>query len=184
MKKALIIIALMSCSSQMFAQENQTERKGWDGTVKGATIDKQKCPDYLDCTTGQIKYFEYKQDFTIDAPEVCGPLGVQSFSIKKGQYEVVRSSGNKGAVVTLSVMRWTPILPRPRDYSKTFTIDGTNPKGQSCSGIGNSCWYAANTGNDAKEKKIPIKITPIFENDRCVAIELQYRGKDPADPGF
>ena len=183
MKKIFVILALMAFSAQMFAQENQTERKGWDGTVKGGSIDKQKCPDYIDCPTGQIKYFEYKQDFTIDAPEVCGPLGVQNFSIKKGQYEVVRGSGNKGAVVTLSVMRWTPV-PRPTNIQKTFKIDGTNPKGKECVGYGNSCWYAANTGNDTNEKKIPIKITPIFENDRCVAIELQYKGVDPKSPGF
>lgn len=162
-------------ASPLFAQENQNERKGWDGVIKGGISSTSKCPDYLDCSTGQIKYFEYKQDFTIDATEVCGPLGVKSCVILKGRYEVDRSSKN-GAVVTLACKKIT--FPP----NKAFKIDSTNPKGKDCEGFGNSCWYVNSAEN--KEEKFPIVITPIFEKEVLVAIQLQYpsSGKGSGSP--
>lgn len=186
MKNVLVIIVLMIFSSQLFAQNETSARQHSDITISKGK-EGTKCPEYLDCPTGQIKYFEYNTEFIIDAPEVCGPLGVQSFSIKKGQYEVLRSGANKDAVVTLAVMRWTPLVPKPQQpiTYKSFTIDGINPKGKECIGYGNSCWFATNSGNDGNEKRIPIIITPIMENDRCVAIQLQYKGSgSPKNLGF
>lgn len=199
MKKLFVVTLMMILSSQLFAQEEKQQvnksksnvknnfevdsgikiggaaempnslKKGWDG----------KCPDYLDCTTGQIKYFEYKQDFTIDAPEVCGPLGITACVIQKGRYEVTRTSPNDGGKVVLTLKNKGKIVMSGNN--KSFTIFGSSVKNDNCGDAGSSCFHSIASGN---EKKVPITITPIFENDRCVAIELQYKGTDPRSPGF
>ena len=174
MKKVFVILALMIFSAQVFAQHREVDGKG-----RPATIDKQNCPDYLDCATGEIKYFEYKQDFTIDAPEVCGPLGVTAYVIQKGRYEVTRTSSNGGGKVVLTLKNRGKVTVTGNN--KSFTIFGSSVKNDNCGDAGNSCFHSIATGN---EKKIPIIITPIFENDRCVAIELQYKGVDPKSYGF
>ena len=174
MKKTLIIIALIIVSSQLFAQ---TERKASEGKKH-----IEKCPDYLDCNTGEIQYFEYRKDMVVDAPEVCGPLGVKACVILKGRCDVDRSSKN-GATVTLACK------PFQCPITKPFAVQGTNPKGESCKGFGNSCWYISGPqGNN--EPTFKLIITPIFDNGACVALKLTYppgkSGKtvDPKSPGF
>ena len=151
---------------------NTDENKGWNG----------KCPEYLDCHTGEIQYFEYKKDMVVDAPEVCGPLGVKACVILKGRCDVDRSSKN-GATVTLACK------PFQCPITKPYKIIGTSPKDPTCKASGNSCFQSASSLNE-KDALISILVTPIIENGTCVALKLTYptnksgRGKDPADPGF
>jgi hypothetical protein len=174
MKKTLLLLALTLGSCQLFAQKTQSGdiKKGWNG----------KCPEYMDCTTGEIQYFEYKSEMVIDAAEVCGPLGVKACIISKGRYDVDRSSKN-GTTVTLACK------PFDCKQTKPFAVEGTNPKGQNCNGLGNSCWYLTGPkGNN--EQSYKLIITPIFDNGACVALKLTYppgksgKGGDPAQAGF
>lgn len=157
---------------------NSDENKGWNG----------KCPDYLDCNTGEIQYFEYKKDMVVDAPEVCGPLGAKTITIAKGRYEVNRTSKN-GATITVQVARWTPIIPKPRDPVQSFKIVANSPRDISCSGPGNSC-FMGGSPTATNEKPINIIIVPVFENEACVALKITFppnksgRGTDPIQAGF
>ena len=181
MKKVIVMLALMFFSSSIFAQNEAAERQHSDITISKHS-DKQKCPDYLDCTTGEIKYFEYKQDFTIDSPEVCGPLGISACVLQKGVYEVDRTSKN-GATIVMSCKPFQ--CPQP----KSFRIAGRTLKDKACISDGNACWAndAATTANSPKNQ---ITVTAVLENGSCVALRLTYppnnsgRGVDPKAPGY
>jgi hypothetical protein len=193
MKKIHILIALILFSTQLFSQNSQGEKKIEFENGKAEKFDhkwpkNKNCPDYLDCATGEIQYFEYKKDMMLDAANVCESLGVKSITLAKGKYEVDRTS-KKGASVTIAVARWTPVLPKPNPVN-FITIDGTNPKGESCKGYGNSCWWVA-TPQDTNDQLMKLIITPIFNNEVCVALKIVFppnsksgRGTDPIQAGF
>jgi hypothetical protein len=174
MKKLLVILALVIASSQLFAQKTQSEdiRKGWNG----------KCPEYLNCETGEIQYFEYKKDMVIDAPEVCEPLGIKSLVLQKGRYEVNRTS-KSGATVTILCGKITFPPNHPRPNPNPYKIESTNPKGQDCKGYGNSCWYSTSL-LDEKDQTMKLIITPIIENDACVALKITWPNAGSAEKGI
>jgi hypothetical protein len=173
MKKAQIIIALMMFSSQIFAQKGT-----YDSGSKGRPdIAKPNCPDYLDCNTGEIQYFEYKKDFTIDAPEVCGPWGVKAIIIQKGKYIVDRSSGNRTSMnVTVGKIVFPP-------NAKAITVESTNPKGPDCKSYGNACFFSTNLFDD-NDNTLKLIITPIMENDACVALKIEWPQNGKAEKGI
>ncbi len=201
--KLKTIVVAFFLGGMLFGNAQVNARKGWDGVVKGkATKQEISCPDgstmtngkcvpnellkakWLDLETGQIKYFEYTQDTPIDNPAICKALGVETCVILKGRYMVDRSDDSGGKMtLRIAPIKWINRPPIPE--SRAFAFEGTNPKGQNCSGFGNSCFYAVPTQEDAKAgMKLPYFITPIITQEVCRSIEVQWKGVDPRNPGF
>jgi hypothetical protein len=203
MKKLLIIALQLIVSTHAFGQSNI--KLGGMNEMPNALI-QGNCPEYLNCETGEIQYFEYKKDMVVDAPEVCEPLGVKSLVLQKGRYEVNRTSKSGATVTILCKITFPPNRPRPNPNS--YKIESTNPKGQDCKGYGNSCWYSTSLLDD-KDQTMKLIITPIMENDACVALKITWpnagsaakgiqekglsnrvikernsKGTDPRNPGF
>jgi hypothetical protein len=186
MRKVFFVVAIMVFTAQIFAQTAK-KIEFENGVTAASKFDfkwpaNKPCPEWLDPKTGQIKYFEYTSDFVIDAPEICKPLGLESFTIQKGRYPVLRTSENSGGLITLTVAKSVPIAYKPQKIANSVSVEGTNPKGQDCKGLGNSCWYAS---ANSRENTMPITITPVFENGVCKTIKVQCtKGTDPRNPGF
>jgi hypothetical protein len=143
----------------------------------GYTMVQGKCiPDvivnapWLDLKTGQIKFFEYKEDMVVDNPAICKYLGVKEFVIKKGKYEIDRSNVNEGASCRLPVVV-TVKLPTGKPPVLMQIFEGTNPKGMDCKTYGNSCFWATESNN---MEKVQYSIIPIIKNGEIVGIQLVY----------
>lgn len=121
--------------------------------------------------TGQITYFEYTEDFVIDAPEICTDLGVKRLVIQKGKYTVERKTTEEGGKIVLTLKE--PIAVEKIQNTASRKFEGTNPKGLNCNGPGNACFYVSGEKNRADIQ--PFSLTPVIEKGQCVKIEVQYQ---------
>lgn len=176
MKKVFVLFVVMALTSQLFAQAGKriefengkkiefenAKKIEFEVGISTPTKFDHKWPPYrsyqvMDSKTGELRAFEYRSDYVIDAPEVCGPLGVKSLIIPKGQYQLVRPSANEGGLVTFAVSRWTPVIPKPQNLAKTISV----------------------------AEPTPFTVTPIFENGTCKALRVQFlRNGAPPKQGF
>ena len=187
MKKIFVVIALMIFSSQAFAQEETQKRKelpkemstetienikkGWNG--KMPTL--ENCPDWLDCKTGQVKYYDIPANYIIDNPNWCEPFGVKIMLIKKGIYEIDWKVQRNGGVVIL-------MLESPQDAPKlkAATVAGTRPISLSCHFYGHRCASASVATSEADN--LNLSLSPVIENGKWVALKLMYNNGNPTLP--
>lgn len=141
-----------------------------------------KQEEYYDLKTGSINYFRYNQDFTIDNEELTSVLGVNSFTIKKGLYNVDRKNSKQGGTIVLDLLN--PIIVNKKIIIDGKRFEGTSPKNSNCDGPGNTCFYYKGS-NDKKDLQ-PFTMTPIIDGEFITKIKIQYeRGKNPGNaPGF
>lgn len=130
---------------------------------------------------GQISYFEYTEDFVIDAPEICTDLGVKRLVIQKGIYKVERKNPEEGGRIVLALKE--PLSAERIKNNEARKFEGTNPKGMNCSLGGNSCFYVS--GENSKADIQLFTLRPIIEKGLCTKVEVQYKGAgSPKNQGF
>jgi hypothetical protein len=135
--------------------------------------------------TGQITYFEYTEDFVIDAPEICTDLGVKRLIIQKGKYTVERKTTEEGGKIVLTLKE--PIAVEKIKNTASRKFEGTNPKGLNCNGPGNACFYVS--GEKNKTTAQPFTLTPVIEKGQCTNVVVQYQRSErgsgpPKNQGF
>jgi hypothetical protein len=153
------------------AQNTDDIRKGWNGKMPT----EDNCPDWLDCNTGRLKFFDIAANHIIDNPEWCQLMGVKTMPIRKGIYEVDwKSQKNAGSVVFM--------LDKPKDppATKGGTVKGSRPISLSCKFYGHRCASAVTAPNETDQ--LTLLLSPVLENGQWVGIKLTYNNGNPSVP--
>lgn len=156
-----------------FSSEKEVYSHTCLGTIYG---------DYYDHMSGAFNYFTYAEDFTIENEELTSVLGVNSFTIKKGLYNVDRKNSKQGGTIVLDLLN--PIIVNKKMIIDGKRFEGSSPKNSNCDGPGNTCFYYKGS-NDKKDLQ-PFTMTPIIDGEFITKIKIQYeRSKNPGNaPGF
>jgi hypothetical protein len=119
----------------------------------------------VDSKTGERLKMVLQNHKIIDDPEICKALGVQNFTITKGNYDLSRNSKSQGGVSTL-------MLAKPIDakgISKISLNTGCYFLGENCQDSGLS--PCLRNPGDGKYNAV---LTPIIENGKCTKIEISF----------
>ncbi len=119
----------------------------------------------IDPKSGERLKMILQNNKVIDDPEICKALGVQNFSIARGNYDLERNSKSQGGVSTL-------ILAKPIDakgISKISFNTGCYFLGENCQDSGLS--PCLRNPGDGKYNAV---LTPIIENGKCTKIEISF----------
>lgn len=159
MKNVLVIIVLMICSSQLFAQETE----------------KRMHKPY------KMKAFVYKTDYLLDDAEVCKYLKTESIVIAKGNYNFDYSDNELGDI-TLKLAK--PISSKGISIEGKM-LSGIRCD-NTCKEEGTYCFTCKTTSTSKATDILPTYLLkPIIENGSCIAIQLQYKGSgSPKNLGF
>jgi hypothetical protein len=153
----------------VFAQLFNANAQSSSSPIKGEAAPPAKnslvLNSIIDSKTGERLKMVLQNNKIIDDPEICKALGVQNFTIAKGNYDLERNSKSKGGVSTLTLAK---------------AID---TKGISKISINTGCWFFGENCQDSglspclrspEDGKYNAVLTPIIENGKCTKIEISF----------
>lgn len=162
MKKLFLTLIVFAQLITANAQSSSSPAKGEEAQPSKNSLDLNSV---VDLKNGERLKMILQNSKVIDDPEICKALGVQNFSIAKGNYDLERNTGSKGGVSTLTLAK--PI--DAKGISKISINTGCYFFGEDCVSSGFS--PCLRNPGDGKYNAV---LTPIIENGKCTKIEISF----------